>query len=157
MVQAISDLAMAIDVSVGSARAIAVVAAREHILKSRSFQRATTWVKHFRELGSDRKRTYLAAFPRRFEKTKTLLELARVCLSTRCAQDLVDRYNPVVVLVDDKLYNAISHRRKIAESRVREAHRRILIGLADSLANYARVLLEKQPRRLRGELLRLEK
>jgi len=105
----------AIDVSVGSARAIAVVAARGHILKSRSFQRASTWAKHFRELGSYRKRTYLAAFPRRFEKTKMFLELARVCPNARCAQDPVDRYSPVVVLADDELYNTISHGRKIVE------------------------------------------
>ena len=37
-------------------------------MKSKRSYRATTWVKHFREISSDKKRAYLAALPRRFER-----------------------------------------------------------------------------------------
>jgi len=50
-------------------------------LKEPSFARKASGLKHFREIGSDRKRMYLKAFPKRFERLKQRLEMVKV-LST---------------------------------------------------------------------------
>ena len=126
-------------------------------MKSKRFYRATTWVKHFREIGSLLVRAYLAALPRRFERVRDYIDVVRVCLDIKCVQEHIDSVNPLVVLVDDKLFTSIEHPRKVRESRVKESHRKKLMMLADNLANYFRVLLKNNPRRFREELRRLEK
>jgi len=61
------------------------------------------------------------------------------------------------VIIDDRLYNEIKHPRKVKESRVKERHRRKLVLIADSIANYFRVLCNSNPRKFREELERFEK
>ena len=147
----------AVDLSEDGPRVIAVVAAREHVLKSSSFVKQLSRLKHVREVGSDRKARYISLVPRRVEKVLGLLEAVKICRDVACVEDTLRRLNPVVVLVDDKLFNSIGYPRKVRESSVRETHRRKLILLADNLANYFRVLLKNDPRRFREELRRLEK
>lgn len=119
---------------------IAVVGIEEPILKSSKFTQVTEWVKHLRELGSDKRKQYLRALPRRFKKIRQYLMLARICTTIRCVQKLIYSYNPLVVIIDDKLANRVQYPRKVRESNVKEHHRRRLILLADNLAGYARTL-----------------
>jgi len=148
---------VAIDLSEDGPRVVALVGAREHVLKSSRFLRACKWVKHFREIGSDRKSSYLSAFPKRFEKLRPFLDIVRICLDAQAIQRIIDELGPRVVIVDDKLYNEIQHLRKVRESRVKERHRKVLTLIADNLANYFRLLLKSDPRRFREELERFEK
>jgi len=64
---------VAIDLSEDGRRVVALVGAKEHLLKDSKFLRVSKWLKHFREIGSDRKKAYLTLIPRRFEKVKPLL------------------------------------------------------------------------------------
>ena len=139
------------------AMVIAVVAAREHLLKRSDFLKAAKWVKHFREIGSDRKRFYLSTFPKRFRKLKPFLDITRICLNIRSTQDILNGLKPLVVIVDDKLYSKINHPRKVRKSRVKERHRRMLTLIADNLANYFRVLLKDNPERFLEELKKFDK
>jgi len=150
-------LVIAIDLSKDGYRVIAIVGAKEHVLKNRDFDRATTWVRHFREIGSDRKKRYLSTLPRRFKKIKQFLELSRICFDVPCAQSYVYRYRPLVILVDDKLFNNIDYPRKVRESKIKEHHRKRLMYLADNLANYFRIVLKDNPRILIDELKEFEK
>jgi len=152
-----SDLIIAIDLSENGARVIALVGARECTLKTRRFARATAWIKHFRELGSDKKRQYLTTFPRRFRKVREYLELVKICMDIDCVQRYVDQYKPYVVMIDNKLYNEIKHPRKVRESDIKEHHRKKLITIADNLANYFRALQKKNPKRLHSNLREFEK
>ncbi len=52
--------------------------------------------------------------PHRFERAKPLLEAVRICLGTACIQRHVDELRPLVVIIDNKLYN-IGHPRKFRE------------------------------------------
>ncbi len=64
-------------------RVIALVGAREHVVKSRVFGRACSGLKHFRRVGSDRKTRYLGFFRKRYAKLESLLETARVFIINR--------------------------------------------------------------------------
>lgn len=44
---------------------------------------------------------------------------------------------PIVALVDDKLYDLITYKPKVKESKVKERHRKVLTILADNVAYYA--------------------
>ena len=134
-----------------------MVGTREHVLKSGRFLKAAKWLKHFREIGSDRKSSYLSTFPKRFEKLKPFLDIVRIRLDPRATQRIVEELEPLVVIVDDKLYNEIQHSRKVKESRVKERHRKMLTLIADNLANYFRTLLKNEPKRFGEELRRFEK
>ena len=127
------------------------------MLKDSRFLKATKWVKHFREVGSDRRKTYLSLFPRRLEKTKPFLDIIRVHLSIDRVQAVIEEYKPLLVIVDDKLYSKIQYFRKVKESRVRERHRKKLILIADNLANYFRILLKNNPKEFREKLREIEK
>lgn len=59
-------LVVAADVSEDGGKVVAVVAVLEHVLKGRDFGRACSGLKHFRRVGSDRKKWYLKTFARRY-------------------------------------------------------------------------------------------
>ncbi len=136
---------------------ISLVGAEEHILKSSNFIKNAKNFKHFRELGSDRKKQYMRLFPRRLERIQYMLEVIRIYTSINSLQNNIDKLNPIVVIIDDKLYPHIRHPRKIKESRVREKHRKALTIIADNLANYFRMLLNNNPRKYNEELNRIKK
>jgi len=148
---------VAIDFSEDRVKVIALVGCREHILKSQEFIKATKDFKHFREMGSRRKKQYFKVFPRKFSKIMGLLEVAKTYSSTESLQEDLDKLAPLIVIVDDKLFPTIRHPRKVRESRVKEKHRRKLITLADNLANYFRILLKTNPEKYRKEREKLEK
>ena len=118
------DLVIAIDLSEDGPRVIALVGAKEHVLKDSTFLKATKWIKHFREIGSDRKKTYLSLFPRRFEKVKSSLDVVRIYFNVNKIQVIPKGLKPLLVIVDDKLYNGIQHPRKVKKSRIKERHRK---------------------------------
>lgn len=70
---------------------------------------------------------------------------------------LLEGLKPLLVIVDDKLYNEVEYPRKVKESRIKERHRRKLVLIADNIANYFRILYNNNPRRFREELERFEK
>ena len=131
------------------------------MLKKPSFLYHAGWAKHYREIPSRRKKGYLRRFPDRFLKIRDYLEIVRVSTSIERCLDLLRSINPVLVLVDDKLVDlvkeALPSATVVAESRVQHRHHRLLITLADNLANYFRVTLKEDPRRFREDLERFEK
>jgi len=130
-------------------------------LKEPSFARKASGLKHFREIGSDRKRMYLKAFPRRFERLKQHLEIVKVLIygeeSIKYIDDYLRRVRPSLVVVDDHLYHLISYPNKLVEGKTRRDDLRRLVVIADNLANYFRILLKSDPRKFREELRRFEK
>lgn len=148
---------IAIDLSEDGPRIVALVGAREHVLKDGRFLRVSKWLKHFREIGSDRKKVYSTLLPRRFEKVKPLLDVVKIRFNVSEVQVLLEGLKPLLVIVDDKLYNEVEYPRKVKESRIKERHRRKLVLIADNIANYFRILYNNNPRRFREELERFEK
>jgi hypothetical protein len=138
-----------------------VVGAEEHVLKNPSLLYHAGWAKHYREIPSKRKKGYMRRFPDRFSKTRNYLRIVRVFTSIERCLDLLGSINPVLVLVDDKLVDrvreALPSATVVAESRVQHRHHRLLITLADNLANYFRIILREDPGRLRENLKRFEK
>ena len=41
--------------------------------------------------------------------------MVRVCLDIKCVQEHIDSANPLIVLVNDKLFTSIEHPRKVRE------------------------------------------
>jgi len=132
------------------------------LLKSEEFLRLMSWAKHYREIGSNRKRRYLERFPQRYTKLLGYISLSRVYLSyidlnkdLRMIEGLV-----ALMLIDDKLANKVvapSRATVVTESRIKYKYHRQLMALADNLANYFRILLNRKPERFREELRRFEK
>ncbi|MEL9941043.1 MAG: hypothetical protein QXG81_05420 [Ignisphaera sp.] len=60
------------------ARVIAIVATGEHILKSRGFLYATSWLRHYREIPSRLKKSYLRGFSKSYPRIAEYITLARV-------------------------------------------------------------------------------
>jgi len=143
------------------AKVIVLIGAKEHVLKTPSFAKRASGLKHFREIGSDRKRTYLKAFPKRFDKLKQHLEIVKVLRyseeSIRYIDDYLHRVQPSLVIVDDHLYHLISYPNKLLEGNIRREELRRLLVIADNLANYFRLILKNDPKKFREELRRFEK
>ena len=156
---AISDLVIAIDLSEDGPRVIALVGARDHVLKSRSFLYHVAWVKHFREVPSPRKSSYMKRFPRRFLRVRRYLDIVRIVRSVEALLSAISMHRPRLILVDNKLlqYVQTDVATVIPENRVVYRHHRALIMLADNIANYFRVLLKSDPRRFLEELRKFEK
>lgn len=156
-----SDLVIAIDVSRDGVTVIAVVGVEEHVLKSSSFLYLTSWAKHYREIPSHRKNSYMKRFPARFSKILPLLSLVRIYLTVDDVKQVLQTRKPVLVLIDDKLVkhveNTLTNILIIPEKNIKYKHHEVLITLADNLANYFRVLLNTNPRKLRKELEKFEK
>jgi hypothetical protein len=155
----LSDLIIAIDLSEDGPRVIALVGAREHIVKSRFFSRLCTGLRHFRRVGSDRKSSYLRFFIRRYSKIRGYLEMARIFLP---ADELISYINTLshkvaIAIVDDKLYNKINIEHKISEGSPKPTYMENLVVVADNLANYFRIVLRDDPKKFREELRRFEK
>ena len=153
---------IAIDLSEDGASIVALVGVEDHVLKSRKFQRLVSWAKHYREIGSNKKRRYLERFPQRYAKILSYIEVSRIYFSyADLDKDLRRIGKPVaVILIDDKLVNKVTTPSRaivIAESRIKYRHHRQLMALADNLANYFRVLLGSKPSQLRKELEKLTK
>ena len=140
-------------------RVIALVGAREHVLKSRAFGRVCSGLRHFRRVGSDRKARYLDFFRRRYAKLKSLLEVVRIYLSVEELRRFINEISPLVAIavVDDKLYNTINVEPKIREGSPKPGYMDNLVVIADNLANYFRLLLKNSPQRFREELRMFEK
>ncbi len=140
---------------------IAVVGVREHVLKSSKFSAIAATLKHYREISSKRKRSYIEAFPRRYFRFYSYIEIARVyawCSSTiEKIDNLLKELRPALVIVDDSICNIISYPRKIRESLAKRRHEEYLKKVADNLANYFRILLKNNPKKFREELKRFEK
>lgn len=101
-----------------------------------------SWVKHVRELSKHKKRLYLASFYRRYKKILPLLEVSKIYTSSSISKvnGLVQVLRPFIVIVDDKIYHLINHDKKIREGNVKSGNRKVLVLLADGLANYARYI-----------------
>ncbi len=114
---ALGDLVVAIDLSEDGPRVIALVGAREYVVKSRVFGRACSGLRYFRRVGSDRKTRYLESFRKRYAELKSLLEVAKIFLSVEELRRFVDGASPriAIAIVDDMLYNTISVETKIRE------------------------------------------
>lgn len=140
-------------------RVIALVGAREHIVKSRAFGRACSGLKHFRRVGSDRKARYLDFFRRRYAKLKNLLEVVKINLSVEelCRFINTMPLHVAIAVVDDKLYSIIEVKPKIREGSPKPGYMDNLAVIADNLANYFRILLRSDPRKFWEELRRFEK
>lgn len=135
--------------------------AREHVLKTRRFSTIASMLKHYRELPSRRKHSYIKAFVRRYFRIYDYIEVARIYIyggsSMNKVNELLRLLDPALVIVDDSLYKLVVFPRKVRESMARRRHEEYLKRVADNLANYFRVLLEEEPRLFREELERFEK
>jgi len=150
---------VAIDLSEDGLKVIAVVGAREHVLKRSTFLDYTSWVVHFRKLHPRRKHSYLAKFSKRFPKISGHLLYARIFTSENEMLKFIMQLRPSVILVDDKLLDIVKDVNTliILEKNIRYRHHRRLMLLADNLANYFRILLKEKPKKFREELKRFEK
>ena len=117
------------------------------------------WARHYRELPSERKRGYLRRFPKRYQKLLPYLAVSRVCLTLECVTRLLESLDTEKVIVDDSLLPklGISANTLPESSAVRSKHYRVLVTLADNLANYARVILEENPTKAHQAIKQLEK
>ncbi len=127
-------------------RVIAIVAAEEHVLKN-IIVGLTSWAKHYREIPSPRKKSYLQRFPHRYRKILPYLAVSRICFTIGHAAMILKEVKPQAIIVDDKLTTKLKLSAPvIPESKaVRNKHLRALITLADNLANYARTILSENP------------
>lgn len=160
VVGSLRDLVVAVDVSRDGAKVIAVVGVEEHVLKSRWFQRLVSWAKHYRRIGSNKKHGYMDKFPRKYVKVLKHLVLSRIYLSTESVGEDLRSRNIAVVLIDDKLVNAIELPEQvlvITEGNIKYTYHKQLMALADNLANYFRILLKNNPKKFREEQERLTK
>lgn len=154
---------MVIDRSEDGTRVIVLVGAREHILKNQKFSSTASMLKHYREVRSKEKRSYIKTFPRRYAKLLRYIEIARVYVySAKTLEEvnvLLQNLKPALVIVDDELYNQINYpnKQKRREKEAKRKHEEYLKNIADNLANYFRILLKENPRRFREELRRFEK
>jgi len=157
----LDNLVIAIDLSEDGPRTIALVGIKEHILKAQDFSTIASTLKHYRELPSNRKRSYIKAFPRRYSRLYNCIETARVYMysssSIKTINTLLKLLNPVLVIVDDKIYNMIRYPKKIKESKAKRKHEEYIKKISDNLANYFRLLLKEAPSKFREELKRFEK
>jgi len=151
------DLVVAIDVSEDGSRVVAVVGARVHVLNSRRFGRLCTGLKHFRRVSSDRKTGYLRSFAKKCFKLREVLDVVRIVWSVNDVINILSIYRPALVVIDDKLSRYINYEPKILESMPKPIYLDNLMTIADNLANYFRILLIKNPRKLREELRKFEK
>ena len=149
---------IAIDLSEDGPRVIALVGAREYILKSRGFLYATSWVEHFRRV-SPRRRGYLRKISRYFPRISQYLEHVRIFREVNPLVRFVVMCRPAVILIDDKLAKHVQNIDAliVPESHIRLKHHVRLMLVADNLANYFRILLKNDPKRFRDELRRFEK
>jgi len=141
---------------------IALIGVEDRLLKSEEFLRLMSWARHYREVGSNRKRRYLERFPQRYTKLLSYISFSRVYLSytdlnrdLRLLEGLV-----VIMLIDNKLADKVvtpSGATVVTESRIKYKYHRQLMALADNLANYFRILLSSNPERFREELKRFKK
>ena len=104
---------------------------------------------------------YIRAFPKRYSKLYSYIEVARVFTETSSATETINTllisFRPALVIVDDKIYNTVNYPNKVRESLARRKHEIYLRRVADNLANYFRILLRDNPRRFREELRKFEK
>ena len=140
---------------------IAIVCAKEYILKSQRFATIVSSLKHYRKVPSTRKKTYLKTFIRKYAKLYNYLEVIRILPYNLGAMSNVDRLlsqvKPALIIIDDKLYNKVNYPIKLKESRVRRKHIKNLVTVADNLANYFGILLKDNPEKFKEELKRFEK
>lgn len=122
----LSDLVVAIDLSEDGSGIIALVGAREHVLKSHEFSTIAATLKHYRTVQSKRKHSYIKAFPRRYLKLYKYIEIARVYIYTpntlREVNRLLQKLEPALVIVDDKLHDQVDYpeKQKRGEGKPRE-------------------------------------
>ena len=126
-------------------------------MKSRVFGRLCTGLKHFRRVSPDRRASYLRFFSRRYPKLRKVLSLVRIVQSIDVIEGLLQRYKPVLIVVDDKLSRYIGYEPRVPESTPKPKYMDNLITIADNLANYFRLLLKNNPKRFREELRKFEK
>ena len=87
------------------------------------------------------------------------LSVLRVCLNHRLHSSRTQAVDPELVVLDDKLAQELADNTKVIleSSARRQKHLRLLITLADSLANYARTQLHENPSKALEKLKELEK
>jgi len=120
-----------------SFRYIGVVVAEEHSMKRSSFLDAASWAKRIADLDRRERIAYLHRFPHRFAKVLSYLTYVRHFSSLESCNSFIQSVRPVVVLVDDSLYDLLDFRPKVRESNIAERHRKVLTILADNIAYYA--------------------
>ena len=131
-------------------------------MKSKKFQRLVSWAKHYRELGSNKRRRYLERFPQRYVKLLNYIRLSRIYFSYADLNKHLKRIGGAiaVMLIDNKLVSKVAIPSRgiiVAEDRIRYNHHRQLMALTDNLANYFRTVLRNRPEKLGEELKRLTK
>lgn len=153
----LGDLILAIDLSEDGPKVIALVGAKASVIKTRVFGNLCSGLEHYREVPSRMKVRYLRFFERRYLRLKDFLSIARVLLYIDKVNDVVRSLDLGLAVIDDKLFNSVDVEQKIRESDPKPRHIDNLFTIADNLANYFRILLKKEPRRLLEELRKFEK
>jgi len=120
-----------------SFRYIGVVVAEEHPVKRSSFLGAASWARRVADLDKQERIAFLHRFPHRFAKVLGYLMYVRLFSSLDDCNSFIQSVRPVVVLVDDSLYDLLDFRPKVRESNIAERHRKVLTVLADNVAYYA--------------------
>jgi len=120
------------------------------LIKQSSFLDSVSWAKHIADLAKQEKIVYLHRLPNRFAKIHNYLMHIRHFSSLNSCNNFIQSIKPIVIIVDDKLYNLLTYRPKIRESNAKERHRKILTIFADNVAYYAYWAIEirKKPQLL---------
>ncbi len=134
-----------------------MVGAKASVLKTRTFGNLCSGLEHYRRVPSWRKKRYLKFFERRHLKLKGFLSIARVALSLDEASRAARSLSIGLAIIDNTLFNSIDVEPKIRESDPKPRYMENLFTIGDNLANYFRILLKSDPKRLREELRRFEK
>ncbi len=92
---------------------IAIVGAREHVLKSRAFGQLCAGLKHFRRVASRRKSSYLRFFERRYMRLKEMISIARVVLSVDEVNSIVGSIRVGLAIVDNSIFDSVEVEPKI--------------------------------------------
>jgi len=111
--------------------------AEEHSVKRSSFLDAASWAKRIADLDRRERIAYLHRLPYRFARVLGYLMYVRLFSSLESCNSFIRSVRPIVVLVDDSLYDLLDFRPKVRESNIAERHRRVLTVLADNVAYYA--------------------
>jgi len=120
-----------------SFRYIGVVVAEEQLIKQSSFLDSVSWAKHIADLAKQEKIVYLHRLPHRLAKIHNYLMHIKHFPNLNSCNNFIQSIKPIVIIVDDKLYNLLTYKPKAKESKVKERHRKILTILADNVAYYA--------------------
>ncbi|RLE95325.1 MAG: hypothetical protein DRN04_00335 [Thermoprotei archaeon] len=107
----------------------------------------SSWIKHYKDLPSRRRRKYLLVFERKFNKIKDMLYCYGCFTRFDSVLRIIDLFagKSKLIIVDDKFYTLIKSKyggKVVAEGKAKPYYSAFIL-LADNLANLVRIKLSK--------------